>query len=103
MTSSGLTHSLVQAPIPKFMARMMVSWWFWLWPQHHLLRETFMGRNFGEVEISIEEDEGLPEDAAPGITARLFSLEDGPSHGQLVWEHELGGQSPQSTWDGSAC
>lgn len=85
LTSSGLTHSVDDWPyLPRGLGKIVSGWLLWLFPEHHLVGKSWLGRNFGELEINFGDNASMPS-----VLGRLFSLNPDASRGQQVLEQEL--------------
>jgi len=94
LTSSGLTHSLAELAFPaQWIARLML----WIFPQHHLLADTWFKRNFGELEIDVDEN------GAATVQGRIISVHPDRSRGRIVVERAFPQLSAGESWDASAC
>jgi len=94
LTSSGLTHSVRDL---FFVAKWVVRWVLWIWPQDHLMAPTWLGRNFGELDIDIDDN------GSAKVKGRIFSLHPGKFFGSPVIEQDFEGLSDGSLLDVSQC
>lgn len=80
VTSSGLTHSLGGLP---WALQVLARFVLWLYPQQHLAAPTYFGRNFGELDIEVDDNGEVT------VTTRIVSLEPGLEEGRTVLEQRL--------------